>query len=91
MFTRSETNLSHDGVVILDTKVEKTQNGANATSDKSQDTSRGYTERGTEVASASVMSRGDTCGQLGRDLFSEVIDPKGGAAGAREVLCSLVN
>jgi hypothetical protein len=29
-----ETNLSHDGVVILDTKVEKTQNGVNAASDQ---------------------------------------------------------
>jgi hypothetical protein len=44
MFTRShnenneeETNLSHDGVVILDTNVEKTQNGVNATQTRSKD------------------------------------------------------
>ena len=96
MFTRShttegETNLSHDGVVILDTKVEKTQDRENTTSDRPQDTSRGYTERWAEVASASVLRRRDTYRQLGRDLFSEIINPKRGAASAREVLCSLVD
>lgn len=42
------------------------------------------------MASASLLSRRGTWRQLGRDLRSEVIDSKGGAASTREVLCSLV-
>ena len=46
-----EVKLSHDGVVILDTNVEKIQNGVNAASDRPKDKSRIY--RGKEESGVS--------------------------------------